>query len=250
MLHSLHDRLLLSGLLLLAGAVLAGVHVSNGFDARLVTRSARSAQGVTRSSRGGAEALQILQSPSAGGIKSPAPAAHAGDTVAVPHVGSRSEVLAALPFSDSEVAAVGDARENSTVQQSGSEESGFVSTSSFTPDVSFSNEHPWITNDPSAPGSSLSLDNQTATVTAAQPVSGSQGVALAVVVEDLPPHPVALPDSSSGSGTEAADAPDLPTSGPVARRNGFTYQQELFRTKWGWSAYNQVQKMLREDTSD
>ncbi|RYD23868.1 MAG: hypothetical protein EOP88_02405 [Verrucomicrobiaceae bacterium] len=250
MLHSLHHRLLLSGLLLLAGAVLAGVHVSNGYDARVAARPARSAPGVTRSPRGGAEVIPVLQSASSGGIKSPVSAAHAGDTVAVPHAGSRPEVLASLPSSGSGFATVENSRGNSTVPHSGSEESGFVPTPAFTPDVSFSNEHPWITNDPSVPGSSLSLDNQTATVTAAQPVSGGQGVALAVVVEDFPPHPVAVSDPSSGSEPEAADATDLSTSGPIAQRSGFTYQQELFRTKWGWSAYAQVQKILREDTSD
>ena len=40
-----------------------------------------------------------------------------------------------------------------------------------------------------------------------------------------------------------------PESHAIAYR-GFTHEEELFRTKWGWAAFDQVQKTLREDADE
>lgn len=250
MLQSLHHRLLLAGLLLLAGVAVAAWRESDGSGAPAVSRSVRSAPAVVRSSRAGAETLSARSSTSADGSRGAVAAVDADGARAVPFAGSLPGTAGSVGASDPVLSGEGSVGETYPVLQSGSEEPGFVSTPAFTPEVSFSNDHAWITNDPSAPGSSLSLDNQTAIVTASQPVPGSRGVALGVVVEDTPPNPVVVPDFSPAPGQEPADAPDLPTPGPVARRSGFSHQQELFRTRWGWAAYDQVQKILREETSD
>ena len=52
--------------------------------------------------------------------------------------------------------------------------------------------------------------------------------------------------------TSSAVVPAVSTTAEphIVATAGFTYEQELFRTKWGWAAYDQVQKVLREETSD
>lgn len=251
MLQGFHHRLLFSGLLLLAGAAGAALWISNEVAPAAISRATRPAPAVVRSSRAGAEhSSSVSSSAAVAGSVSPVVGGHDDDAPAPLSSGLSSRPVTALHVSDPGLPEVESAGGELPVRQAGSVDSGLVSAPAFTPEVSFSNDHAWITNDPSAPGSSLSLDSQTAVVTAAQPVPGSRGVALGIVVEDMPPDAVAVPDFSPVPGQEPAGTTDLSTPGPIARRSGFTHQQELFRTKWGWAAYDQVQKILREETSD
>jgi hypothetical protein len=74
---------------------------------------------------------------------------------------------------------------------------------------------------PNAPGNSISSSGQTVAVEGAELLEdGSTALDLAVT------------PSASPSGTRV--------------RRGFTYEEELFRTKWGWAAYAEAQKVAAE----
>ncbi len=80
--------------------------------------------------------------------------------------------------------------------------------------------------DPSLPGNFLVANGQQVSIQ--QMVTGGpvKGMALDVVVTS-----VAEEDASAQSKPDAVpDQTSLP-------RAGFTYEQQLFRSKWGWAAY-------------
>ena len=126
---------------------------------------------------------------------------------------------------------------------------------------SFSNNHAWHPVDPEAPGHQLSFQGQVARVVASQAVAGSNGVALSVIVEDLPVQSAsatdlpATPKTEDGAEESAAAHESAPAaeglaaspseSGVTSRFRGLSYEQQLFRTKWGWSAFDQMQKTLQ-----
>ncbi|RYD75383.1 MAG: hypothetical protein EOP84_18385, partial [Verrucomicrobiaceae bacterium] len=92
------------------------------------------------------------------------------------------------------------------------ESSGSPSAATSLPEISFSEGHAWRVVDASAPGAQLSFGGQVATVNAAQPVPGSNGVALSVVVDSVPdPSPVAE-EFSAARETPTGDVPDAADS--------------------------------------
>jgi hypothetical protein len=73
-----------------------------------------------------------------------------------------------------------------------------------------------------------------------------------VAVESWSPHPAgpSLDLLITAGGEPAAAVFSLTTA--RAERNsrpGLTYEQELFRTKWGWAAFEQVQRAAREEAA-
>ena len=102
------------------------------------------------------------------------------------------------------------------------------------------------------PGNTLSVREQQVSVTAYQ--NTSQGNALAVVVTqkkqpDLTEYPVGeTPEAEVPQGSSPNTVASPQTSHTPL---GFTYEEELFRTKWGWNAFAQVQReaVLHPETS-
>jgi len=93
----------------------------------------------------------------------------------------------------------------------------------------------------SSPGNALRVDQRTVVVRGFRVVPGASGVALAVSVED-------------GSALKTPDSPDVRPEATASTathpRRGLTYEDELFRTRWGWSAFADVQHAALEAHSD
>ncbi len=88
--------------------------------------------------------------------------------------------------------------------------------------------------------------------------SGDQFVVNGATVSIIPSSPIGLDDngpetlelvlSPSSAGGSVATLP-APSTAPVVRsrlRSGFTREEELFRAKWGWEAYDQALKFAAE----
>lgn len=239
--------LLASGFALLGGAVAVAILLSNNGSLPDVPVSVRTASPVVRSSRSGAE---FLPDPSAtrAAFKAFRPESGGGDarTFGTTTPETRSLLGGSLPVADLQSG------------QADRIESGLPDQSEFTRPISaapsqrerLSTEQPWIVTDPSAPGSRLSSGDLVVSVNAAKPVQGSSGVTLSVVVTDMPADQSALVDTPAVEDVQSADGDSQPVAGRFAGIGGFTYEQQLFRTKWGWAAYDQVQKLLRDEASD
>jgi hypothetical protein len=105
---------------------------------------------------------------------------------------------------------------------------------------------PWIATNSSAPGHQLSQAGLLASVVAYQEVPASHSVALSVLIDNTP-QTGGAPDAPLPASTDTGSA-SLPHTGrPFA---GLTYEQQLFRTKWGWLAYNQMQLALSNTSID
>lgn len=117
-----------------------------------------------------------------------------------------------------------------------------------------SSEISWTPVQSEFAGRTLSSNGFRADVVSFQQVSGSGGVALSLLIgpADAPDAVVAKHDKQSDA-TAVLDGPaaaSVPESSYDAASMGLSYEQQLFRTKWGWNAFEQVQKALREETSD
>jgi hypothetical protein len=95
------------------------------------------------------------------------------------------------------------------------------------------------TVDPELPGHSLAAFGRRAAVAETGKAPGSNGVILSLEMEpDIPAIPGENPPLVESVVATATTA-----------WSGFSYEQELFRTKWGWQAFDQVQRLLREQSS-
>lgn len=102
----------------------------------------------------------------------------------------------------------------------------------------------------SAPGNSLQVNDQRVEVSGYQTARNSPGVGLALSISSVePPHEgelvSSLQSSTSSATPTTSDSPE-----PSALRRGFTYEEELFRSKWGWAAFGQAQLATRENAAD
>lgn len=101
----------------------------------------------------------------------------------------------------------------------------------------------WTEVAAAAPGNFLSYSDRQAVVVAFQQVPEVRDVALSVVI---------TPASEKTNGEAPVSGVSESNSNLLAgfrRRGGFTHEEELFRTKWGWTALDQVQKTLRDDAN-
>lgn len=80
-----------------------------------------------------------------------------------------------------------------------------------------------------APGIRLTESGRTVTVEAFTPLHGQTGPALTIALTESNPD---------------AD----PAADRISRhRPGFTYEDQIFRTKWGWAAHEAVRRAAREE---
>lgn len=103
------------------------------------------------------------------------------------------------------------------------------------------------TVEPRLAGHSLTAFGRRAVVEEAGPVSGTTGVMLSLSIDPITSAPdeiLPLPEPD-----KIAPPENAPGSAHMTSWKGLSYEQELFRTKWGWQAFDQVQKVLREQQS-
>lgn len=100
----------------------------------------------------------------------------------------------------------------------------------------------WIAIHPAAPGQLLTYQGLQARIVAYQPVPASHGVAFSVMIDGTPPAANDLPSTNLTAAPEQAENTTPPHA--AAAVIGFTYEQQLFRTKWGWQAFDQMQLAL------
>ena len=81
-----------------------------------------------------------------------------------------------------------------------------------------------ITVNPDAPGNRLTTDEQTITVEAYQPVPAGNELTIHIT------------PSSQGARSDF--------------RSGFTHEEEQFRAKWGWAAFDQTQRIAKSASSE
>ncbi|MEI6490922.1 MAG: hypothetical protein WCO94_00115 [Verrucomicrobiota bacterium] len=98
--------------------------------------------------------------------------------------------------------------------------------------------------DSTAPGNSFSVAGQRVAIEGVQNSAGKTAL------------DVAITDSGNGTSTAPASSGSPPYSSlstaysglpryqSIQRTVGFTYEQELFRSKWGWDAFNEAQKSV------
>lgn len=112
---------------------------------------------------------------------------------------------------------------------------------------------PLRTIDPQLAGHSVTAFGHRAAVEEISQVSGTAGVMLTLSVAPVTPAPDGNSPLSPSATTADTDTPSdtemAAKSQAVSSWKGFTYEQELFRTKWGWQAFDQVQKVLRQQHS-
>jgi hypothetical protein len=89
------------------------------------------------------------------------------------------------------------------------------------------------------PGATLFFSGREAVIAATKPVPDAGNPSLSININPAIETPVATQPEETASYQRR----------PVMHR-GFTYEEEIFRTKWGWAAYDQVQKVLREESSE
>lgn len=102
----------------------------------------------------------------------------------------------------------------------------------------------WSVVNPKLPGNSLSSGKTVAEIKGYQPSPGAVGVGLSLDITDAnetaPSDPAVKPEVLADRSIER----------PAQDEHvGLTYEEELFRTKWGWAAYDQVRRVLREESS-
>lgn len=90
--------------------------------------------------------------------------------------------------------------------------------------------------DPATPGSVLTAGNTTVQVEAITPRPGQSAPALHLLLQDAPASSVP-PSYQDQPIRESQPSPSHPTAAA-----GFTYQEEIFRTKWGWAAFDAARR--------
>jgi hypothetical protein len=103
--------------------------------------------------------------------------------------------------------------------------------------------------DYSSPGNSVAFNGQRVAIKSTEHNSNDTGDALNLVAVAEPPQnsPAASADDTSQS-TPSSKKASL-SNGSIlttANQSGFTYEEELFRSKWGWDAFNEARKFARE----
>ncbi|MDB6007305.1 MAG: hypothetical protein JWR15_4292 [Prosthecobacter sp.] len=91
--------------------------------------------------------------------------------------------------------------------------------------------------DPDLPGNFLVANGLRVAIQQKVTGSNGSGVALDVVIT-----PVV---DTVGTSPSAQDGSDVAQNQTGRGRTGFTYEQELFRSKWGWAAYNAANRGAR-----
>lgn len=102
---------------------------------------------------------------------------------------------------------------------------------------------PVVDVDPTLPSNYLFAGDQFVAVQGYVPPEKGQGMALDMLV--LPANAVTrIGDSPADSASPSGEpAPDAVANPPTLR--GFSYEEQLFRSKWGWAAFGAAQRMAQ-----
>jgi len=88
---------------------------------------------------------------------------------------------------------------------------------------------------PASPGATLLVQNQQVTVDGYLPLPKSTGSALSVEITPVPNEPT------------SSDTTNISAANPRKRSAGLTYEEQLFRARWGWAAYDSVRRAAMEN---
>lgn len=109
---------------------------------------------------------------------------------------------------------------------------------------------PAIPVDPHLPSNHFWAGNQQVAVQGYEPAGPGRGLALDLSLTPASAAPSTTQTTASSATTDTATS----GTGPVSDTNttarlqrGLTYEEQLFRSKWGWSAYATAQRMAQWD---
>jgi len=95
------------------------------------------------------------------------------------------------------------------------------------------------TVNPVSPGNALVSNGQRVSIQQVLTGVGGRGTALDVIITPAGDTPHYSASAQSGA--------DVVQNHASRSRAGLTYEQELFRTKWGWAAYNAANRAATWD---
>jgi hypothetical protein len=97
--------------------------------------------------------------------------------------------------------------------------------------------------DPAQPANWMPAGAQHVSVQGYVPATGGRGAALDVLITPAAPGNYATTQSVSQTNTAAAtNATTAPPANEPRTTTGLTYEEQLFRTRWGWAAYGATQR--------
>jgi len=105
---------------------------------------------------------------------------------------------------------------------------------------------PTIPVNPHLPSNHFWAGNQQVAVQGYEPAGPGRGLALdlSLTPASAGPSTTQTAASSAATGTAASGTGQASDTTPTARlQRGLTYEEQLFRSKWGWSAYAAAQRM-------
>lgn len=113
----------------------------------------------------------------------------------------------------------------------------------------FPEPQPWISRTGNLEGSVLCGGGSRVIVVASKQEPGAAGIGLELLVEESQSVVSATRVELEHSNEDVAIEEGLvATNQPSSQWNRLSYEEELFRAKWGWNAFNEVQKVLREES--
>ncbi len=108
------------------------------------------------------------------------------------------------------------------------------------PGTTIVHQRPFLAVDPTAPGNQLPVEDGLITVEAYRNPHGEAlpelEITFSPIAPDSPAETTGSPPSTPATATTISDV----------RGAGLTYEQELFRTKWGWAAFEQTQRAVAQ----
>ena len=94
--------------------------------------------------------------------------------------------------------------------------------------------------DSTAPGNSFWVGSQRVSVESVQTSPGTTALDVGISETESAATTDTVPDQFASSTTSGSSG--LPRYRRSQLQNGFTYEEQLFRSKWGWNAFNEAQK--------
>lgn len=111
----------------------------------------------------------------------------------------------------------------------------------------FPEPQPWISRTGNLEGSVLCGAGSRVIVVASKLEPGAAGIGLELLVEEAVASDTRVDLDHSNEGVTEEEGL-VATNQPSSQWNRLSHEEELFRAKWGWNAFNEVQKVLREES--